>query len=113
MTAKNEATKPCKKCGALTPDRANGTYCKKCTVILRAEYMTKYRRDGAQTPRKGFVEKSTVCQCPTCKKLFKKLMNWTGRAEYPPIYCLSCGSTDAVQYIETVEYEMSYMRGQI
>lgn len=104
MTAKNEATKPCKRCGVLIPDRANGLYCRACSIVLRAEYMVRYRQEGARTPRKGFEEKSTVCICPMCKKLHKRIMNWTGKG-IPHFYCKSCLNVDAVQYLD-VSYEL-------
>jgi len=31
-----------------------------------------------------------VCECPKCKKHYKRFLFWKGNAKVPPIYCPKC-----------------------
>ena len=72
-----------------------------CPTTIRCEACQKeadqQRIERWKDKIKGSVErdlgyqggKQTKCKCPTCVKIHKRVLNWTGRG-MPRVYCNAC-----------------------
>lgn len=64
--------------------------------------MAQYRLNGGA---RHHIDggKSTLCKCPLCGKMHRKMMNWKGRG-VPKVYCDKCQTNDVVHYIDVRPY---------
>lgn len=77
----------CGRCGKPTIKRPKKEYCSRCSTIVNKESNKEYILKNGRIPKKSKTK--TVCKCPLCGKLHKKLINWVGRG-IPRIYCENC-----------------------